>query len=671
MTYPDLPKKKSEDWYPWVQGLDGEVRLSSDTLATILNRLDVLESGKAVPSPPTNLTVTLDGNSADFDWDAPTNAGSSAVTGYYYGRDGNDINGSGPWTSQLLPVTQSAGPLLNLAWSTTYEAFVQAVNDAGPGPKATIIITTPADPGAVVVPPITGPTDPNEDPIVNNLVNATVASAEGSDLSPYLDHGKGFTKSFDTAWSDTGSQSLRITANTGASSDAGVYVNVPVTAGKRYRVRHSIRRGAGGELLLSAVKFRSTTGQLNEVKTATITRSVDFTTRQDFRVTAPPGSVTLSFVARYDAVPAAGSFFWLDSISVEEVTPEAGLSKIISNQIPASMIFPATSEWRKDISAAPLHEQSAAIIQYFLDNEVTPYYNGVTAYNVNQFNSTFYVVADDHPVQNVGFFDSQSKAYTPGELYANGGLKAFRDVPIPVGAVAGGGSDGHIMIYRPSTDQLWEFWKFQENRQQKIIGGVSPANAAIGNYTYQPAGTLDPYQRGFSAAWGGRIDNVSTGDGAFPGATGTSATGLSYATGNVSIVEAQNGVINHALALTLVHPRSKVYSYPAKRTDGYRDNVLAIPEGLRLRLDPTLNVDAISGLHPLAKQVAKAAQKYGFIVGDKGGVVEVEGENSEPLVRLGQLDPWGALRNGTAASSIMKNFPWASLQALPFDYGKP
>ena len=38
-----------------------------------------------------------------------------------------------------------------------------------------------------------------------------------------------------------------------------------------------------------------------------------------------------------------------------------------------------------------------------------------------------------------------------------------------------------------------------------------------------------------------------------------------------------------------------------------------IAEGLRFRLDPAVNADALK-MHPVGKIIANAAQKYGFVV---------------------------------------------------------
>jgi len=538
-------------------------------------------------------------------------------------------------------------------------------------------------PATATAPPVTAPPPPTdvpftpyvEDAVVNNLLDANVASAQGNDLTVYNENGTGTTVSYDSSWYSQGTKSLRVTVGSGASSDAGRAVLATINGGQRHRFRATVRRGSGTSALQASVSWRGADGAsvLREVVGANFTSSVGFTTRVDFRATAPANAVAARFIIRYaTTAPTAGSYFNVDDMAIEQVTAEAGLTLVRRNTKPLAGVGSANSVWRQDVSSAPLHPDSDALINWLVTNEVTPYYKGVTTFNVRDFNSTIYIVGNDHPTQHVGFYDGQSKGNTPSELYAASSYQAFYNVPIPTAAVAGGGSDGHIMIYNEDSDVLREYWKFAEHRQQQLYGGVPPQYANAGDFSYRPASEWMSGYRGFSAAWGGKIENFSTSNSQFPGSTGTSAAGLSYVDANVGILEAQAGVINHGLVISLVHPKKSVYSYPAKRTDGPSSDTYAIPEGLRLRMDPTINFDTeYTSLTPIARMIAKALQKYGGIVGDKSGVVEIESENSDPIVRLGQADPWSTLLNGVLASAVMKGFPWSRMQALPFNYGKP
>jgi hypothetical protein len=95
-----------------------------------------------------------------------------------------------------------------------------------------------------------------------------------------------------------------------------------------------------------------------------------------------------------------------------------------------------------------------------------------------------------------------------------------------------------------------------------------------------------------------------------------------------------------------------------------------IPEGLRFRLDPTVDVGAMR-MQPVAKTIARAAQTYGFVVWDKAGAVTLRAENPKRLTTMGLPDPYPAIWNGTPTYEMLRGFPWEKLQFLPMNYGRP
>lgn len=307
---------------------------------------------------------------------------------------------------------------------------------------------------------------------------------------------------------------------------------------------------------------------------------------------------------------------------------------------PLGGAFSRTSAWEADVSRAPLNPNSAAMVRS-LASQVSTRYGGVAAFNVTKYNTTVYTVPRDQPTVDVAWDDCQRKGYTPRGLLGPDGQ--FTQVPIPGGAVPSQGSDGQLTVYSPSTDQLWEFWK--------------------------PVLRAD----GWHACWGGRIDSVSTSPGYFTGGFGASASGLAVSAGAITLAEAQAGRIDHALSLAIPDPASwKTFSWPAQRSDGSATSTSPIMEGARFRLDPTVDVSRL-GLTPLAAMVARAAQTYGFIVTDKAGAVSVSAESATAVVKAGggTANPWTALMGGKPGYSIMADFPWDRLQALPTDHGKP
>jgi hypothetical protein len=304
--------------------------------------------------------------------------------------------------------------------------------------------------------------------------------------------------------------------------------------------------------------------------------------------------------------------------------------------LPEDYPFSADSVWRQDISDAPLADNSAEQVAR-VAQQVADHYDGVAAFNVNRFQVSFYTVGPDQPRVDVHWTDCQKKGYTPQGLKGEDGQ--FSDVPIPDDAVPAVGTDGQLTIYSPDSDQLWEFWKAERTED------------------------------GWQACWGGRIDDASTSRGYFRNGFGAAGTGLALSGGMVWVDDAEAGVIDHALSLQLIDARHwKTFSWPAQRSDGQDRDPDAVQEGTRLRLDPSVDVDALD-LNPVAAMIAKAAQTYGFIVTDRAGSVSITAEAGQETA--GEADPWPALLGGTKSWDVMQDFPWDRLQALPRNYGKP
>ena len=104
---------------------------------------------------------------------------------------------------------------------------------------------------------------------------------------------------------------------------------------------------------------------------------------------------------------------------------------------------------------------------------------------------------------------------------------------------------------------------------------------------------------------------------------------ITFMGGQIAVDELRHGVINNVIGIALVETEhSNIYSWPANRSDGYNPLHLPnrIPEGLRFRLDPSVDVGTLQ-IHPIAKIVAKAAQTYGFVVWDRAGAVRSRAEN--------------------------------------------
>jgi hypothetical protein len=308
----------------------------------------------------------------------------------------------------------------------------------------------------------------------------------------------------------------------------------------------------------------------------------------------------------------------------------------VHNSLVTDSVFAADSFWYHQIPADAPIDPNSANLTLNLTQQIKTYYNNVIL-NTTSYASPVYVVPEGVPTVPVKFWDCQGKGYTPAGI-----LDQWAAVPIPSYAQPATGTDAEMTIYQPSTDTLWEFW------QTKVVNGV------------------------WQACWGGRLQNASKNNGTWPSGFGTTATGLPFLGGQISAEELQRGEICHAIGISLVDVETYwKYSWPAQRSDGYNPTSAAnrIAEGQRFRLDPTVNVDALK-IHPVAKTIAKAAQKYGFIVWDKAGSVSLRAWNPKGYTLAGKVDPYAALFNGTANYALLNGFPWDKLQFLPMNYGK-
>jgi hypothetical protein len=298
-------------------------------------------------------------------------------------------------------------------------------------------------------------------------------------------------------------------------------------------------------------------------------------------------------------------------------------------------VFAPDSFWYRPIPQnAPLNPHSAAYVAEFLRQYKT-YYNDV-GINTTAYSAPIYVVGPNVKPVHVAQWNCQN--------YLDPGLASqWAAVPIPSYAQPADGSDAEMSIYQPSSDTLWAFWRMRRSDGQ------------------------------WQACWGGKMAAVSKNEGIWPPRYGVAATGLPFAPGQVTVKELENGAIHHVMGIALVDAaQSTIFSWPANRSDGVNPKQLPdrIPEGLRFRLDPSVDIDALN-LTPVAKIVAKAAQTYGFVVWDKAGSISLRFENPKVYTIAGQPNPYPALFHGVPRYAVLKGIPWGRLQFLPMNYGKP
>jgi len=217
---------------------------------------------------------------------------------------------------------------------------------------------------------------------------------------------------------------------------------------------------------------------------------------------------------------------------------------------------------------------------------------------------------------------------------------AWKAVPLPANAKPAAGTDGILVLWQPSTNRLWEFWRLKHTTS------------------------------GWQAEWGGAMQNASSNPGVFtpeawPGAKtwwGASASSLSVVGGLITLEDLKLGQINHALEMTIPNVRAGEYSSPAQRTDGKSTNPSSLPEGAHLRLNPNLNLASLHLPH-FTLELAEAAQRYGIFITDGSPTIGFYAQDPTPTGTNPYTGPNGYYE-GKPPNQLLTTFPWNELQLL-------
>jgi hypothetical protein len=307
-------------------------------------------------------------------------------------------------------------------------------------------------------------------------------------------------------------------------------------------------------------------------------------------------------------------------------------------ELPAEVHFASDSIWDAPLPGdVPIAPDSYARLDPMLDHvearQADMFFPSVA---ISSYSTPIYIVSADQarvPVVLDNWNPPLKRALAEG-------------VPIPPNAQQAAGTDGHMTIYQPSTDTMWEFWKAAKRSD------------------------------GWHAAWGGAMRRVSQSPGYYSNGAwpdlglsegfnwGSTATSLPVAGGTITIADLREGRIDHALAASVPFACRDFFVFPAQRTDGLSIQEDCMPQGARLRLDPDLDLDALN-LPPITKLIAQAAQDYGIVVRDKTGGQSIslfaeQVRPGEPNVYAG---PDGLL-GGVPAWATLRKFPWRALEMV-------
>jgi hypothetical protein len=295
--------------------------------------------------------------------------------------------------------------------------------------------------------------------------------------------------------------------------------------------------------------------------------------------------------------------------------------------------FSESSVWNTPVGGASVDSQSAQFVTALTALVAS---EGGAGINTTRYSVPIYTVGAHQRMVTVRLVHHRNDVALS---------RAWRAVPLPADAKPSAGTDGELVVWQPSTDRLWEFWRLGHEAK----GG------------------------GWSAWWGGAMRRVSLGTGvngsrSWPGGEsswGAAATSLSLVGGLISLEDLERGMINHAVSMAIPNVRAGEYALPAQRTDGRSTEPFALPEGAHLRLNPTLNLKALD-LPRITLMIAEAAQQYGIIINNRAKDVTFQAQDPEPTGTEPYRGPSGYFE-GKTPTRLLASFPWDDLELLTME----
>jgi hypothetical protein len=261
-------------------------------------------------------------------------------------------------------------------------------------------------------------------------------------------------------------------------------------------------------------------------------------------------------------------------------------------------IFPADNAWHRDISALPVHRDSAAYVSSIGTSKPVHADFGAGLWEGGPIGIPVTTVRPGQAGVTVSFQYAGESDRVP--------------YPIPGDAKIEGGpaSDGdrHIILYDPGRCRLYELFAAYPR-------GDGTWRAGSGALFDLRSNALRP--RGWTSA---------------------DAAGLPILPGLVRYEEVAAGRIDHAIRVTAPTTRD-AYIWPARHAASDETSANLPPMGLRLRLKSSVD---ISGLPPQARIVAEAMKRYGVILADNGSPWFISGTpddrwSNDALHALGRL----------------------------------
>lgn len=288
--------------------------------------------------------------------------------------------------------------------------------------------------------------------------------------------------------------------------------------------------------------------------------------------------------------------------------------------------FAGASYWNAPVpDNAPAHPNAAGILNYM---QTAPSAQGgcirLAGAGKSPWGQPIYWAKDGDPSYSV----KQTQYAIPPELDT---------MRIPLGAKPASTSDAAMTVYDIERGYVVAMWHAVYN------ASTDSWSAGGAQVTYLDSNGLDSRTNGSDDA-----RNTGTMRGNNGGVTA------------VRFDEASAGQINHVLKIAGGPEVSTLAVSPLTRSDGDSTNPNAPAQGTRMRIKPSVNLDAFN-LNPQARAIADAMQKYGVYIGDSGGVTALKLENTVVEGR-GQL--WSLPATSLCQLPLNEKF-W---DVLPYGY---
>jgi hypothetical protein len=275
--------------------------------------------------------------------------------------------------------------------------------------------------------------------------------------------------------------------------------------------------------------------------------------------------------------------------------------------IPANTLWRKSSEWYRDISAAPVAEHSAAMLAQLPKWGTT---------GIFQIDYSF-VVLDAAGAPKVNFPPADEADSVPVPVPAKGYIEG----EVAYEACNPLNDDCHLLVVDRAKGELFEVYGTRKN----------------------PNGW-----EGSLAWWQLNKQYPRTARG--QGCTSADAAGMAITPGLIGYRETKSGNIAHALRLVLRNEyirgtKNRDYplvAYPATHGSTATAAPGGVPYGGRLRLKASVSDNDPRFTTPGAKAILKALHQYGMIVAD-GGNIPLMAESDKLLKESNPTDTWEGL----------------------------